>query len=643
MHRKSLLMLGLFLIISFSSFGTNIHFVTINDCHAIMEPFGRRDAITLEAEYGGYCRAVSAMDSLREIYPNIIAVHAGDVITGDFLSQLTIGRAMFDLWMSAGVEAFALGNHEFEYGPELLDSMLGTIDVPLLCANLDATGFPNIASSISPYIIVTYPLETPGDSVRIALIGVTTEETDAAGWTSPLDLSNAITAVETLGVPEDADCAIALEHLDISEDLLVAALPNIDVVIGGHDHSTLLEPEWAIDGVDSTPVVMAGALLRSIGHLTMDYIEGEGLSFVDWDVIPINPSLPEDSSARALLDTYRDSITANLGYDPYVEVAFVADSYIGNWSVAPSYSGYEDTPIGNLVTDAYRQALGTDIVVEFIGSFRMILYRGPVTYADLFRAMPMSYDPETRLNGKLVRIEFTGTELKQLIEYTYMALSFSPEAYPQFSGLSLAYDPDGSLLNKVDPASFYIGGVLWNPSEIYSIGANVLLLYAMDMLGFPYTTVDTSETTAYQALVSYCTDPDFEPVYHSEGRIVNLVTGIIETSIRPLEISLSTNPNPFNSGVRISVSCYSREFWNSNEGVAVEIFDIVGHRVVLFGSAHRTGGSPVAYGINQESSLASSTHEFIWQPDINIGSGVYLVCARGSGGQMVTKRLVYLK
>jgi len=596
---------------AYVAIGTTVHFVTVNDSHSMLEPFGYRDPITLEASIGGYPRVVTVVDSLRELYPDIIFTHAGDVITGDFISELTLGRGVFELWMAAGVEAFALGNHEFEYGPELLDSMLGTIDVPLICANLDATGFPHLASSIAPYRIFSYPTDIPGDSIRIAFIGSTTEETDDAGWTAPLELSDATTAIETLGVPPGADCAVALGHLANAEDIEVGEFPFIDAVLAGHDHFVFFEPEWAVSGADSTPVLQAGAYLRYIGHLTMDYEEGEGLRFVDWDLIPITDAIPEDSAARARLDVYRDSISANLGYDPYDTVAFYADSNIMGSAVCDAGTGFEDTPEGNLVTDAYRAALGTDVAVEALGSMRMGIYRGPVTFDDLFRAMPMGYDPITRLNARLVSLDVTGSQLGQMVNFALFAADIGGEAFPQISGTSFEFDPGGSMFDKVDTDTWLIGGVPWSESDTYRLGASVLLIQALDLLGFPYGAVDTSETTAYEAMVAYCTAPDFEPVYHSVGRMINSAAGIAEASL-PREAEIAIYPNPFNSSCAIISSG------------PVRIYDVSG----------RLAAEPVPV----KSALGATVSR--WTPSEDSPSGIYYIEPL-SGGKPA--RAVFLK
>ncbi len=619
-----------------------VHFALVNDCHAVLEPWGPRDHITLEGSIGGYARAVYIVDSLRGEYPDIIFVHAGDILTGDFLSTMTIGYGVWDLWISAGVRAFALGNHEFEYGPGALDTVLGLIDVPLLCANLDATGYPNLAATLKPYIIIPYPGDTPEDTINIAFFGVCTEETDYAGWTSPLDLGDVVTAIDTFGLPPEADCAVALPHLDLTDDLLVAEIPFIDAVLGGHNHSVYEEPYWAVVGTDSTPVVKAGANVIGVGHLTMEYIEDAGLKFIDWEVIRVNSGVPEDSAARERLDFYRDIIASNpyIGLDPYNEIAFYAESTICSYPKAPAGSGWVDSPEGNLVTESYRTALGVDITVEGRGALRMPLFAGPVTYADLFRAVPAGRDPETGLNARLVTITMTGSELKQVLEYSILGATLSPELFPEFSGMRFAYNPYGSPLNKIDTDSWTIGDNHWNPLETYTLGATEILIYAMDLIGIPHGAVDTSTITVYRALANYCSDTAFIPVYVSDGRLIDLSSGIAEVTSMPTSITIETYPNPFNSAVVISVRGVGATFRSPGQ-VGLKIFDITGRPVADLPLPRAESGGNSGYREGCWPDFARGPTPLIWQPEESEPSGVYFVQIIGSN--VPAKKIVYLR
>ncbi|MCD6501847.1 T9SS type A sorting domain-containing protein [bacterium] len=115
-------------------------------------------------------------------------------------------------------------------------------------------------------------------------------------------------------------------------------------------------------------------------------------------------------------------------------------------------------------------------------------------------------------------------------------------------------------------------------------------------------------------------------------RFIKTPGAIEETDkgLKPLVYEISAYPNPFNSAVKISIDCHSRE----NGNPEIEIFDINGRLV---------DNIPIARG-----NSAPANREYIWQPDQSLGSGVYLVRARfdrltDRGEESVTKRVVYLK
>ncbi len=595
-----------------------IHFVLVNDCHAVMESWGYRDEITLDGCFGGYARAFHVIDSLRTLYPDMLFLHAGDIFTGDFLSTMTVGKGVWDLWMKASVEGFAIGNHEFEYGPGALDTVLGKIDVPLICANIDASGYPNLEASTAPYRIFSFPGDSMEDSVQIAVFGACTEEADNAGWTDPLDLGDAVTGIDTFGLPPEADAAIALTHLDYSDDYDVADLPFIDAVLGGHNHSVLDEVVWEVAGTDSTPIVKAGPLIIRVGHLTMDYDEINGLRFVDWDPIPVVEGTPESPEGRIALDAWRDTIIANpyVGIDPYETVAFVADSKIGSTPTGIPDSGWNDSPEGNLVTEAYRTILDTDIGVEGRGALRLSLWTGPVTIADLFRAAPAGRYPLKGLNSRLITISVTGQQLKTMLEYALLGAGFSAEVFPEFSGMRIEYDPSGSMLNRINTSTWTINGTPWISTDTYRVAGTEMLEYAMSLIGIPSEEIIHSDTTVWEALMAYCTDPAFLPVYSSDGRLKDITAGISELVDRPTSTELRAWPNPFNSNVKIE----------SDKTIqAIEIFDLTGRLV------KRISNVPV------------NEVPIVWSPNRFISTGVYLVRTTLADGMVSKTPVVYVK
>ena len=106
----------------------------------------------------------------------------------------------------------------------------------------------------------------------------------------------------------------------------------------------------------------------------------------------------------------------------------------------------------------------------------------------------------------------------------------------------------------------------------------------------------------------------------------------------PNSFSLSAHPNPFNSAVRISVG----------EGLRpsrIEIFDIAGRMVANLPSLSVPlpgGEGSGSFSLWEKVAEGRMRAEFLWSPDENIGSGIYLIRAKIGDGE-ITKRIVYLK
>ncbi|RKZ25514.1 hypothetical protein DRQ26_05770, partial [bacterium] len=131
--------------------------------------------------------------------------------------------------------------------------------------------------------------------------------------------------------------------------------------------------------------------------------------------------------------------------------------------------------------------------------------------------------------------------------------------------------------------------------------------------------------------------------WNSEGdsltayKNISLTTvGIAEKNSIPQCFGIDVYPNPFNSSVVITV-----ETQNLASLPEIAIYDVMGNVVATpFGACAPL--SPLLRGTNEQSASGAS-RGFIWQPDENIPSGIFLVKATTQDGQTITKRIVYLK
>ncbi len=83
---------------------------------------------------GGIAEMTTLIKTLRQTEPNVFLFDSGDIFTGA-LAKLTEGRLAFELMITMGYDAMAIGNHEFEYGHEIFAWQKNRAPFPVLGAN----------------------------------------------------------------------------------------------------------------------------------------------------------------------------------------------------------------------------------------------------------------------------------------------------------------------------------------------------------------------------------------------------------------------------------------------------------------------------------------------------------------------------
>jgi 5'-nucleotidase / UDP-sugar diphosphatase len=230
----------------------------INDQHSRLAPDSGREldlnGERVQVSFGGYPRLVTAFRELAAGAPNLLQLHAGDAITGDLYYTLFHGEADADLMNQICFDAFALGNHEFDFGDAGLKRFLDFLSkrtwdchTPALGANVvPALGISPLARfSPTDYVLPSVMLERGGR--RIGIVGI-----DVAGKTmassSPdpgtVLLDEAVAAQAAIDAlrADGVDIVILLTHIGYRADReLATRLSGVDLIVGGDSHSLLGE------------------------------------------------------------------------------------------------------------------------------------------------------------------------------------------------------------------------------------------------------------------------------------------------------------------------------------------------------------------------------------------------------------------
>ena len=444
-----------------------------HDLHSHLLPAATE---TGDGEYGGYARLMTAIHAEKEKAPDAVLLDGGDFAMGS-LFQTAYPTSAIELRMmgAMGYDVTTFGNHEFDYLQSGLKSMMraaldsGDPLPALVCANYlppveGQDGYdPELWQVYNDYGVRDYIILERG-GVYYVVFGIFGFDADDCAPNSGMVFEDPITVAAETVKAAVADCeaqygqhpvVICLSHSGTSggqgEDYALAqAVEGIDVIISGHTHTKLTEPIQ----VNGTLIVSADEYGKNLGVLKLTQ-DGEGVSLVDYELIPIDETVADDPEIAALTDKYKktveDEYLSNYGVtfdqvlvrNPY---AFETDDEVS--------SHQHESPLCNIYSDAYKWAVEkttgktVDVAITAAGVVRGSLPTGDVTVSDTFNAASLGVGTE----GELIGIYLTGKDLKNAIELDASIQPLMSTAQLFVSGAEYSFNQYRMIFNKVDYA-----------------------------------------------------------------------------------------------------------------------------------------------------------------------------------------------
>ena len=396
------------------------------DFHSQFEP---RE--TEAGERGGFARLAAVVASVRAENPEALLLVAGDHVQGTPFFNVFHGEPEMRSLDLLGVDAFALGNHEFDNGTEALRAMLEPVSVPVVSANVRVHGEPMVPAWTS--------LRAGG--ARVAVIGATTSELPTIvamslnpGLTALPESTEIAQAVAE--VRSSHDLVVLLTHCGFAVDsLLAATIPGIDLIVGGHDHITLHEPRFVPNGERGALIVHAGSRGEFLGRLDVTWQRGSGITEWTGRLLPVDASVAPDSVAAAFVAGYREQLSID-----FSEV--IAQAPQGCSAEGRSLG---QTPLGWFVAESIRRAAGAEIGLQNSGGVRASIPPGPVTLEQVFRVLPFE--------NTVVRCTLTGREVAELA--AFIESRRGGRGFAQLAGLELGDGGPWIQGEPLDPEKSY--------------------------------------------------------------------------------------------------------------------------------------------------------------------------------------------
>lgn len=598
---------------------TVLHF---NDTHANLAPLGPRDA-ALAGTLGGIARAATVIGMTKMENPQALVLHAGDISIGDLFYTKYFDVAELQILLALGLDAMAVGNHEFDLGPHYFQQMLDTAfaagSFPLLSANAQMED-PSVAG-LRDYIL-PYTVKTVG-TTKVGIFGLTTPLANLLSDPAPVILEEdfpgvAAAMVDTL-TKQGCSIIICLSHLGSAYDqILASSVAGITLIAGGHDHYRFEQPVATTNPAgDTTWIVQAGSFYQAIGRVRLENAGGT-VRLLDYTYIPLDATIPEEPSTAAIVSGLIAGIEETYGPMYTQRVSYVTEDF-EEVAEALTELGPKDTPIGNLVAGAYKTALGTQIGIQAGGSTAHPLRHGPIVGADIFRVVGYGFNADNGLGYHLARFSMKGAALLAGLEFGVSQIEFDDEYLLQVAGMSYCYDPTHPAFQRV--FAVQINGADIDTAATYTIAANEFIPMFLNAMRIPFSDlrVFAGDTTEFQVLLQTLMLSDtLRP--HTDGRVRADLASSVETGdagATPAAFDLAQNyPNPFNPSTMISFSLPAAAL------VRLSVYDVLGREITTLAAGQCPAGrTSVTWDGKDASGNSVASGVYFYRIDVRSANG----------------------
>lgn len=460
--------------------GRQVDIMFVHDTHSHLDSF-----LTVEdgqdVTLGGFAKIKTLIDQTKAENPDALFLDAGDFSMGTLVQTIFhTDAAELRMLGMLGCDVTTLGNHEFDYRSSGLAGALyaaaGSGDpVPamVLCnidwESMEAEGLTEdqslLKEAFEAYGMKDYVVLEKGD-VRIAVLGVFGEDSLACAPTCVLKFRNASEAaaetVKEIKEKETVDMIVCVSHSGTSEvesksedEILAKAVPEIDLIISGHTHTTLYEPIQH----GSTYIVSSGSYGRNLGKLAMSQNADGRWTVGAYEIIPVTKEIQPDAAAQEKIDSLMEKVDANyLSRFGYARDQVLAQNAVAFATSDDLYNIHTEHNLGNLLSDAFAYAVEhsdnadphpVDVAIAPSGCVRDTFAVGDITVEDVFNAYSLGIGLDGVPGYPLISIYLTGEELKTGAEIDASVSDLMQSARLYLSGFNFTFNPHRIILNKV--------------------------------------------------------------------------------------------------------------------------------------------------------------------------------------------------
>jgi len=413
---------------------------------------------------GGAARFCAAVEQYRSEGLHPLVFFSGGVFSPSTLSTILSGTQMLPCLNELGINAACLGNHDLDFGLEVLETLTSAAAFPWIVSNAvnEATNQP--IGNAAEYHIFDW------GGCKIGVLGLI--ERESVDFMNNLrdekvlytDFVEAAQRIEPFLREQGCEVVIALTHMEVLKDKhLCSEVPEIDLILGGRDlHYDVLT-------FGDQYIFKSGSNFCDLSKITVT-VGSEDLrpKVVAYEHVIITGKYPENAKVKAIVEDFKKEAEN-------VKNQQLAVTKVDLDAQKKSLRSKE-TNLGNFVCDVLKQASGAECVILNSGTFKSdsVLPAGPILMSDLVRVLPTLPDEE------ICVIEVSGAKLLQALENGVSQLPTLKGRFPQVSGLRFTFDSSKEPFSRVNTETIHVSGMPLSMDTKYKICVKAYVLNGMD-------------------------------------------------------------------------------------------------------------------------------------------------------------------
>ncbi len=425
---------------------TPLTILQINDVYSTLPTDGQ----------GGLARVATLKNQLAAQGRTTLMLMAGDFLSPSVASSVFQGEQMVAALNAAGLDFATFGNHEFDFGKDVLLKRMAESKFQWIATNVldSATGKP--VGGAPPYAIRSFgPLKVGFIGLCLTTAEISKEHLTGLRLIDPMAAAaRYIPVLRRNGV----NVIVAITHLTFADDRRLAnRFPDIDVIIGGHEHYPITATH------NRTLISKAGSDAKWVARIDVNRTATSGIDRF-YELIPITNAFADEPKTAAVVKSYEDRLGSELDVS-------VGTSAVDLDGVAVRIRAAE-TNLGDLFTDAMRADAGADVALTNAGSIRgdRVYPAGPLTRRTLVAIHP--------LGNTVCTLAVPGRVILRALESGMSRLPTSAGQFSQVSGMTFTVDTSAPAGSRIRNAT--IGGQPLEPNKTYKLAVPDYILKGGD-------------------------------------------------------------------------------------------------------------------------------------------------------------------